>query len=210
MPLTMKPLMHSRPAAKALLRAGPAAALFLLAGCASDGAFPSLARRPAEGIGESGSAASSTPGRIAGSAAPAAPAPDVATAQQAVSADLPARLAELGASARAASERFTGKRARAEQLVSAARGAAPGTEAWSVATIAMADLESARSDVMVSLGELDRLYAAARIDAAAKNAGPEQVDGGDGGAIAAVRDQVTAWVADEDAVLADLGGRLAG
>lgn len=202
MPARMKPVMQSRPAGKAAFIAAPAAALFLLAGCASSEEFPSLAWRPAELIGEKSLAsadhAESTPARIAGSGAPAVPAGDAAVTQVAVSADLSARLAQLGEAARAANERFSGKRSRAVSLASAARGAAQGSEAWAVATVAMADLESARSDVMISLGELDRLYAAAR------------VDGGDGGAIAAVRDQVTAWVADEDAVLADLGGRLKG
>jgi hypothetical protein len=65
-----------------------------------------------------------------------------------------------------------------------------------VASIALADLSSARSRTAVALADLDQLYVAQR------------VDGGDGIAIAAVRDQVTAWVADEDAVLADLVGRL--
>ncbi len=201
MPARMKPEMQppSVPDAPYLLAAAPLVALFLLAGCASRDEFPSLARRPAELIGESAPALSAgEPARIGGSGLPAAPAPGVSATQQEVSADLSARVAQLGEAARAASERFAGKRTRTATLVGAAQGAAVGSEAWAVATVAIADLESARSDVMVSLGELDRLYAAAR------------VDGGDGGAIAAVRDQVTAWVADEDAVLADLGGRLQG
>ena len=118
--------------------------------------------------------------------------------QEEISANLAARLRELGSAAREAHGRFEAKQARARQLTAAARGAAPGSEAWSVATIAVGELEAARSDAMVSLGELDRLYA------------QERIDGGDGGAIAAVRDQVTAWVADEDAVLVELAGRLKG
>lgn len=177
----------------------PLAALVLLSACASQGEFPSLAKRPAELALEAAPApAPVAPGRISGSGAPASPAPDAVVSQRPVSADLTARLGQLQDAARAAHDRFTGKRALAGQLVSAASGAAPASEAWSVATVAVAELESARSDAMVSLGELDRLYAA------------ERVDGGDGGAIAAVRDQVTAWVADEDAVLAELGGRMKG
>ncbi|MEY4159923.1 MAG: hypothetical protein RLZZ136_544, partial [Pseudomonadota bacterium] len=49
---------------------------------------------------------------------------------------------------------------------------------------------------MVVLADLDALYV------------KDRIDGGDGGAITAVRDQITASVADEDAVLADLKGRL--
>ena len=177
----------------------PLAALVFLSACASQGEFPSLAKRPAELALEAAPASSgapATPPRITGSATPAPAAPDATASQQAVSADLAERLRVLGESARAAHERFAGKRARAGQLVTAASGAAVASEAWAVATVAVADLESARSDAMVSLGELDRIYARTRID------------GGDGGAIAAVRDQVTAWVADEDAVLAELGARL--
>ncbi|MBC2665810.1 hypothetical protein H7F51_09765 [Novosphingobium flavum] len=181
----------------------PLAALVLLSACGSQGEFPSLAKRQAELALEArpaGSppapAAAGAPGRITGSGAPAAPAPDATASERAVSGDLAARLRELGDSAREAHDRFGEKRERARQLVAAANGAQVASEAWSVATVAVADLESARSDAMISLGELDRLYAA------------ERIDGGDGVAIAAVRDQVTAWVADEDAVLAELGNRL--
>lgn len=173
----------------------PLAAAALLSACASQGPFPSLAKRPQETELAGGQGAAP---RIAGSGQPATPASDVPATQQPVAAALAARLDDLREAARAAHERFQGKRPRTGQLVAQANGAATASEAWSVATVALADLESARSDTMVPLGELDRLYAA------------ERIDGGDGGAIAAVRDQVTAWVADEDAVLAELGGRLKG
>ena len=186
----------------------PILALPVIAGCTSGDEFPSLARRPPEKAASAGVVAAGTTvahagpvaggGRFAGSAPVVSPAPDATVTQAPVSADLTTRLAQLQEAARAAHGRFDGNRARAAQLVSAARGAATASEAWSVATVAIADLESARSDAMVSLGELDRLYVG------------ERIDGGDGVAIAAVRDQVTAWVADEDAVLADLGGRLGG
>ena len=158
----------------------------VLGGCASGGGWPSLARRPVETAAE----------RPSGSAAPAAAQPGTGVSQQTVPAELSARLAALEQAARESHQRFQAKRTGATSAVNAARGGAVASEAWSVATVALADLESARSDAMVSLGELDRLYAA------------DQVDGGNGEAIAAVRDQVTAWIADEDAVLADLGSRL--
>lgn len=157
-----------------------------LSGCTSSGEWPSLARRAAEKSG----------GRQGGTAAPVLPGPGTTVSQEAVPGDLAARLARLEQAARESHGEFGRKQARAATLAGAARGAAAGTEQWAVATVAIAELESARSDVMVSLGELDRLYVSQRID------------GGDGEAIAAVRDQVTAWVADEDAVLADLGSRL--
>jgi hypothetical protein len=169
-----------------------------LSGCAGGEAYPSLARRPAELELQGVAAAPTAAPRIGGSAAPA-PAGSGATAtQQAVSSEVGIRLVQLQQAASAAHDRFLGARARADSLTAAARGLKAGSEDWSVATVAVADLESARSDAMVSLGELDRLYA------------EERVNGGDGEAIAAVRDKVTAWVADEDAVLADLAGRMKG
>jgi len=182
-----------------LAKSAPAllCAVFALSGCGTDRDFPSLARRPAEFAVDGGQAAT-TPGRFGGSAQPAPRVGDATVTQQPVSPELSARLRQLEGAAREAHARFEAKRARTGALTAAARSAAPASEAWSVATVAIADLETARSDTMVSLGELDRLYA------------QERIDGGDGGAIAAVRDQVTAWVADEDAVLAELAGRMNG
>ncbi len=167
------------------------AAATLLSACASQGQFPSLAKRPAEQALEALPAGAD---RIGGTVP--SPAPDTSTAPRPVAPEMIARLAQLKEAAGKAHAHFSGKRGRASQLVAAARGAAVASEAWSVATVAIADLESARSEAMTSLAELDRLYVA------------ERIDGGDGGAIAAVRDQVTAWVADEDAVLAELGARM--
>lgn len=171
------------------------AAATLLSACASQGQFPSLAKRPAEQALEALPAGADRIG--APLPAPASPTPDASAAPRPVSSEMIARLAKLKEAAGTAHTQFSGKQNRAGQLVAAARGAAVASEAWSVATVAIADLESARSDAMTSLAELDRLYVA------------ERIDGGDGGAIAAVRDQVTAWVADEDAVLAELGARMA-
>lgn len=174
----------------------------LIGGCSSGGGFPSLAPRAAEKspwvVTDADTARAADQGRITGSRSAAPSAPDTVVSQAPVSAELATRLKQLENSARAAHERFVGKRPVARQLVAAARGTAIASEAWSIATVAVADLESARSDAMVSLGELDRMYVAQRID------------GGNGTEIAAVRDQVTAWVTDEDAVLADLGNRLGG
>lgn len=165
-------------------RPGLAAALgasLALSACSGATGYPSLAKRPAE--------------RISGTAQPATP-PPVVTAPPPLSPEMQARLAQLVERARAAHTAFSGGKAKADRLSSAARGAAVSSEAWVVATVALAELESRRSEAMISLAELDSLYAR------------EKVDGGDGVAIAAARDQVTAWVADEDAVLAELRGRL--
>ncbi len=156
----------------------------VLSGCGSSTGYPSLARRPAE--------------RITGSAAAVAPAPILPVAD--VQPDLAAqsRLARLREMASTAHVQFNSAVPATSRLVAAADGAAVASESWSVASVALASLESRRSDAMIALAELDSLYAR------------ERVDGGDGLAIAAVRDQVTGWVADEDAALAQLRGRVAG
>lgn len=167
------------------LAAACALAALPLAGCAADyESYPSLAPRPAE--------------RISGSAEPAAPTTAPAPIVVTPSTDLTARLIQLADQAQAAHREFTGRQARAEQLVSAAGGAAAGSETWAQASVALADLESSRSQAMVALADLDGLYAA------------ERTDGGDGAAIAATRDRVIGWIGEEDATLARLRGRIAG
>jgi hypothetical protein len=162
------------PALRQTYGASSLALAALLCGCASDGQFPSLAKRPAELVAE---------GRIARSVLPL---PD----------DIPGRVAALIEAGRSAQARFEARRAATASAVAAAAGAERASDAWSKATVALADLSAARSETAVPLAELDQLYVAQR------------VGGGDGNAIAAARDQMTAWVADEDAVLAGLEGRL--
>ena len=159
-------------------------AALLLSACGSREGYPSLERRPAERITGSAPvvAASPTP-------APAPIPPDLATQS---------RLARLQAQARDAHARFSALVPDARRTVSAAQGAAMASESWAVANVALASLESRRSEAMIALADLDALYV------------KERVDGGDGTAIAEARDSVTAWVTQEDAVLADLRGRIAG
>jgi hypothetical protein len=152
------------------------AASLMLAACAKDqGEYPSLARRPAERI--SGTAPVVTPSPV--------PAPPP-------SAELTGNLDRLVAQARAADVRFRAIAPRTRSLVDAAAGAAVASESWSVATVALADLESQRSQAMIALADLDALYAA------------EGIKQGDTSVIAAARDQVIALVREEDAVLNQL------
>lgn len=156
-----------------------ATAVVLLSACAKDqGEYPSLARRPAERV--SGTAPVVTP-------PPPAPQPPV---------EVTGQLDGLIAKARAADAKFRDAVPRARSLVSAAAGAAVASESWSVATVALADLESQRSQAMIALADLDALYAA------------EGIKQSDTRAIAAARDAVIAIVAGEDEVLNDLKGRL--
>lgn len=182
----------------------------LLSGCAASGDYPSLARRPIEGSISANPAicaansdilalADGEPGRISGSAEPA-PALTIPPPVMTPSRDLATRLEQLVDQARAGHARFGERRSEAERTVSAASGAATGSESWSVASIAVSGLESARSDVLVALGELDQRYAEA---STAANVNTPDLD-----AISATRDQVNVLVEQEDEVLNRLRGRL--
>ncbi len=159
--------------------------LVLVAACASTGTtrYPSLATRPGE--------------RVSGTAEPVGPpvAPP-ATAQTG------SRLAQLRAQARAAHARFGERRASATTLSAAARGVAVGSEAWSVAQVALASLEAARSEAMIALADLDSLFVTAKIDAVPTEGS------GDVDAIGAAREDVIGLIGEEDAALAALRGRL--
>ena len=153
----------------------------VLAACAADqDAYPSLARRDVE------RAASAEP-------APVPPAPP-----QPADPGLAPRLQQLVDRAGKAHERFSARRGRAEQLTASAQGSAIASESWAVASVALADLESARSEAMIALADLDQLYAAAHIG------------GTEAGAIDQARDRVMSLIGEEDQVLATLRSRLGG
>jgi hypothetical protein len=156
-------------------------AVLALAACASDTTnYPSLARRDVERAG------ALTAPQPSSAPTPAAPNPAAV-----------ARLGPLITQARSAHSRFNSAREQAQRTVAAGRTAARGSESWAVASVALAGLESARSQAMIALADLDEFYAAAR------------VDGSDVSAIEAARDEVSGWIGEEDAVLATLRARLA-
>ncbi|WP_298196125.1 hypothetical protein [Novosphingobium sp.] len=170
--------------------AGLVLASLVLDGCAQRGTYPSLARRPQEIDG----------GRIAGTLPAPADTTPADTSQADTSQAGPAgpvttaSLAELRSRAEGSHQRFTAQRTKDGPAIASGRKAGEGSEAWALGSAALADLIAEHDATVAVLAEIDSLYAA------------ERIDGGDGGAIAAVRDQVTAWVADEDAVLAELVG----
>lgn len=154
-------------------------ALLLTACSNNQDSFPSLARRPAERLNTP--APETTP-------APAPAPPDPAQIE---------RIAGLVAKANTAHDRFAARSGPARGLVSAAAGAAVASESWSVATIALSELEAARSEAMIALADLDALYARA------------VVDGTDSAELTKAREAVVALVGEEDRVLGELQGRLA-
>lgn len=161
-----------------------ASCALMLGGCSDRGDYPSLARRPAEDV------------YAAARAAQAAPAPT-----RGVSAGLAGKLSALLATAREAHKSFSARQPAASRAVSAASGAAKGTEAWSVASVAVAGLESARSQVGLPLADLDRL----EVEASSRVA---EGDDADFNAVRETRAQVEALATSESAVIDSLLGRL--
>jgi len=125
----------------------PPLSLIILAACASApaGEFPSLARRPAE------------------SPAPPAPAP---AAPPAADATLTARIAALVDEAHKGDDAFASAVAGAERRVSAASGAAAGSEAWIDAQQALSGIEATRAASVGALASMDSLLVE-RLDAIA-------------------------------------------
>lgn len=153
--------------------------VFLLGACTSAaGEYPSLARRPIEQLSEA----------LPAPPPPPAPLPlDPAVVRQ---------LDSLLERVRAADAGFQAKVPQVSRSVLAANGAARGTEAWSVAMIALTDLDAARSDAMVALADIDAVYAANRITGAAASEARS------------ARDAANRLIARQDQVMVDLQARL--
>jgi hypothetical protein len=150
-------------------------AALALSACASPGRYPSLGMRDAE--------------RATGTLQPAEAEPYVPPATPAETLD---RLGRLVAEAQAAHQGFLAAAERARPLAGA--GAAEGSDAWSKAQIALADLEANRSNTMISLAELDRLH----VDA--------ELAGAELQRIAAARDEVSALIESENRTIDALRG----
>ena len=172
--------------------AAPVLLLLALAACNADRSrFPSLAVRPAE--------------RAYGSGQPVAPTASLPLITQLpLGMGLGARVAALREAALAAHARFADEQGAVARLAEAATGAAPGTEAWSRAAIALASLESARSQGMVALADLDRLFIAATEAAAA--GGPNA----DLAAITPAHRELEALLGEEDRVISGLSAAIGG
>ena len=179
---TTGPMPLARPALLAL--ALPA----VLTACASGGAYPSVAKRPAE--------------QQYIATEPSAPVA-LAVAVRPTSDDLAAKLASLQARAQKTHRQFQSQEGNAARAVTAARGAAVASEAWSIAQVALAELDSTRSSAMIALADLDSLL----VEAARANAESPTADLA---AVQRVRAVVIGWIADEDEALSSLRGRLRG
>jgi hypothetical protein len=166
----------------------PATFLLPLSACTTGGTYPSLERREVE--------------RITGTAEAVTPQPESAPAPPPPSPELNGRLSQLLDQARASHNRFGERRANASRLIAAGGNAPVASESWSVASVALADLEGARSQTMIALAELDELYASESVKAA------DSGNPGDAAAVAETWREVSALAAEEDGVLVALRGRL--
>ncbi len=175
---------QSAPAGLPLSAALLAAAL-TLSGCSTSGSYPSLERRAAERSYDLEAAAPAPSAQELGPVDPA----------------LATRLASLRQQALSAHESFQAQVNSASRTVNAAQGAAVASDAWSVAQVALAQLESKRSSAMIALADLDELLLAAQ-KADAEEPSPDLP------AVTTVRDEVTSWIASQDATLAQLRGKL--
>lgn len=148
--------------------------LALVAACASPASeYPSLAVRDIERVS----------GTMDVASAPPSPAPPAATL---------ASLDDLAATARAAHQRFLASAPEARSLADSAAGAPWGSNSWARAQVAIADLEAQRSQAMIALADLDRIFVEAATSAQSTDS------------ITAVRQEIDTLVAQQDAVIRSL------
>lgn len=167
---------------QALFRIARLALVMPLTACAGGSAdYPSLAIRDAE--------------RVEGTFEPA-PAPEPSPQPVQPSPDLLQRLAQLRTAAASAHQAFLETAPGTRRAVEAARGTGVESKSWAAAQVALADLDSARSQTAVPLGDLELMFANAALAFELREP------------IADTRSDVAAMVAQEDAILAELHGVL--
>lgn len=154
----------------------------LLSGCAAPRAdYPTLAIRDAE--------------RVEGSFSADTPVPNP-PAEIPLNLEMTERLILLQASAALAHRTFLNAVPSAGQLVDAASGAGAESNRWASAQIALADLDSARSQTAIPLADLDMLHADAALTLEQRRD------------IINARNAVTGMIAEQDAVLSTLHGKM--
>jgi hypothetical protein len=160
----------------------------LLGACASAGGpYPSLAIRDAERV--TGSAQP-----VTGEVAPPLPPPPL-------DASIGQRIAQTVERARKAHASFTAGIAKAASTISAARGSSASTDTWVSAQVALAELQSLRSDTVIAQADLDGIYAAERL------ADPERITP-TAEAVASALARIADWVSTQDRAIAHLAAQL--
>lgn len=158
--------------------------LALLTGCAATSdRYPSLAIRDVE---RAQGHFTPVPGPVQMPEIPAVPVP--------VDGDLATQLTQIDRRAEQSHQAFLAGVPSASRLASRASGAKIGSDAWASAQIALAGLDSARSDTAIALADLDTVQIARTIASE------------DAGAVDQIRDKILTLISQEDAKLAQLRG----
>jgi hypothetical protein len=167
-----------------LLRPACALALLtVLCGCGDQSAYPSLAKRPIEGIMDKPVTPTLVP--------PAAP-----------NADRGAKIAALLAQAETADRAFRTDQAETERASASAAGTTRGDERWIAAQQQLSRLDTARAQVGHALADLDALQIE-QADAESQGTPSAEAD-----ALASAYARVTAIDGDEQAVVSRLSQAL--
>lgn len=154
--------------------------------CASAGGdYPSLAIRDAE--------------RPSGSAMPVEAVPEPPAAP--LTEEMGQRIAHSLERARKAHSSFVAGTGNATSAINAARGSGPPADAWIAAQVALADLQSLRSQAVIAQADLDLLFAEERL------AEPGTVSP-TAEALAQARQQVDGWVDEQNRTIARLASQL--
>lgn len=155
--------------------AGAVVGCTLLAACATPQGYPSLsiARH----------------GRVSGTMQPVRSAPFTPTPPSHATL---AQVDDLITQARKANAAFLAATPAARSAAIAAEGAEVGSDSWSSAQVAIANLETMRANAMIALADLDKLY----VDAA--------INGGTIKRLGDARAEIAALVASENATVAAL------
>lgn len=162
------------------------AALLLAGGCATADttSYPTLATREAErtGFSDYGDDQTTDAGQDADQLIP-------------LREDYAARLPALLTQAEQAHQRFLAAVPAAQSRARSAAGAASGSEAWAVSTVALADLDSLRNPATIALADLDTIHIAT------------EMEGYQADSVTKTREAVLAMVAHQDETLTRLRGQ---
>ena len=171
---------------RAIFRPAMLAGCLALGACASSGGnYPSLAIRDAE--------------RASGSAMPVEAAQEPPAPP--LTAEMGQRIAQSIERARRAHNSFVAGTGNATSAISAARGSGPPADAWIAAQVALASLQSLRSQAIIAQADLDLLFAEERL------AEPGTVSP-TAEALAQARQQVDGWVDEQNRTIARLASQL--
>lgn len=173
---------------RAISRLCASTALLALGACVGAGSnYPSLAIRDVE--------------RVSGTAQPAQPEVQEPTAPP-VNEALDQRIARLVVQAQDAHATFQSRTGSATRTVAAARGTRAPADRWIASQVAIADLQALRSTAMIALADLDNLFAQERLAWSDELSPTAQ-------ALDRARQQIGAWVEEEDQVIARLSRQIA-